>query len=899
MKRLQKFSTDNRKLALVHNYLYQVPNGLRDIIINVRQEKVFVQRLFVERWKNLRQTELQSLGVAERLLISIIINDFVLRLDLLEKVVQAIPAISLEEYPNETLVSVGLEDSSIINILLSEATCRLVRKHQDDLDSLRIDVGKTLEIIDRWFWGENSGESFTGAFALLIKQYLPPLIFSSIAGFVDYACLDKRVLERATRTHVTPKVEPDETQDLQRQEQLNPESDTSRWWFARQLQNWLKEQVKGVISRNAILLQIDTSILHLLDLDTVAYLYVDWVRYLITFGSRFKSKLKPSTIEQYSRLVFRYLFESINPQLTIDEFLTQHMEFHNIPILSDIAGSSAQQLNAAMDVFKTYLLEIHSVETDIAEMSPYQGMTEAEIVWPCEIHEASRQARLIPDRTLSVNCTIAFVLSTLVRLRISELLALKIRDFQISKLEAALLLRIRRSKSDAGERTVRIPLENADLIVEFLRHRIDVDKAGSKVSLWGNYETDDVYRKSAFVSKINGILKQVTGDTTARYHWLSHSKVTSEFWQLFSGHSRYLQQPNPVFALVADLGHLSYETSWSTYTHCADHLIVQAARNLWGLIPRECLPSFELRMWLSAASINTYKSTVRRGNSRGVFVGQSHARMIYGHELNKAVPPFDQSVLQFPVFQDIWPKTRKIADLIPVDIFKLVCVFTHNGVIDRANLVQQFGFDREMFDRIYWVLAGYGRFESVSAWNPDVLSYSTHLKKAFSPGFRHITNAMLLALNAGSFNRNEDYFYLREIFTSKNVVLPLSDPRVKRLIDFLKTSGVEPGQCSFEIGVLVPRSDSDQLINLFRYTYLSVPRVSYCKGSGRKQVRLHVYKPDLRSTSTAFNSENESLVGSVTEKRSRSGNRAAIGVCVQAAFFCQIVVWDLRQRGGL
>ena len=127
----------------------------------------------------------------------------------------------------------------------------------------------------------------------------------------------------------------------------------------------------------------------------------------------------------------------------------------------------------------------------------------------------------------------------------------------------------------------------------------------------------------------------------------------------------------------------------------------------------------------------------------------------------------------------------------------------------------------------------------------------------------------------------------------------MHDPRFKKLVEFLKASQVDPEQCSFEVGVLVPVSDSDQLINLFKYIYLCAPRVSYCKGSGRRQVRLHISKPDLRSTSTAFKSEKESLVRGVVAKSSRPGNRAAIGVCVQAALFCQIVVWDLQQRGGL
>lgn len=896
----QSLEFDKRRQAASPKiYFSQAYNILGDIVINVMPEKVFIQRLFSERWSSLRSSELESLSLAERLLISLIINDLVVRPDILAQVVHEILGGPANKISIGSFVSISLENGSAINIMLSDATCRLLKRHHDDLAALKIDVQKTLSKVNQWFWREENPESFIGGFALFIKPFLPPLIFASIAGFIDFACLDKRVLDRAKRIAGTPNDEPHEISDLQIPNLRNPANDNSRWSLAQQLQNWLKEHANGAISRNAVFVQIDTSLAPSADEDTIAHLYIEWVRYLIAFGSRHKSTLKPSTIHQYARLLFRYLFESIDPQLTIQEFITHYIESPDIPILSDIAGSSAQQLNAALEVFKTYLVEVHRVETDMAKMQGYEVMVEAEIIWPGEIVEAVRRARLIPDRTLSANCSIAFVLSTLLRLRISELLALQIRDFQVSELEAALLVTIRKSKSEAGERTVRVPLEQADLIVEFVRYRTQVDKAQEKASIWGNYENDKVYKQSTFVGQLNGILKLVTGDPTARFHWLSHSKATSEFWQLFSGHSRFLPQPNPVFALAADLGHLSYHTSWSTYTHCVDHLIAQAARNLWGSIPREFLPSWDFRLWLSCTSLNTYKSTVRRGKSRGVSTGQCHSRLVYGKEPKRTSPPFCQGAIQFPSFQEIWPDKKTIVGLTVLDIFNLVCLLTRVDGVDRANLIQQFGIDREIFDRLYWVLGQYGLLESASAWSPDVLRYSSCLEKAFCSGFQNFTKSMISALNAAGFNPKEDYFYLREIIKSKNLALPLHDPRFKKLVEFLKASQVDPEQCSFEVGVLVPGSDSDQLINLFKYTYLRMPRVSYCKGSGRRQIRLHIFKSELRSTSSAIKSEKESLVRGVAAKRSRPGNRAAIGVCIQAVLFCQVVVWDLRQRGGL
>lgn len=899
MTQVALFSKRDNSTKLVDSHFYAAQNGLRDLIISTRPNKAFVEILFIERWKRVRTNELQHLGISERLLLSLIINDLVLRLDLLEEVVHTILTSFQKKLTVESRVSVVLENGSVINVLISAATIRLITKHHADLGVVELDVEKTLAQIDKWFWGEERSESFVGGFALVLKQYLPPMIFASVAGFLEYASLEERVFKRANGPQFRSKADADEINESLASGVQSRQAEDSDWWFAKQVQDWLKDHVKGSMSRNSILIRIDAGVTRLLEPDTVGYMYLDWVRYLIVCGSRYKSKLKPSTIEQYARLVFRHLFESLSPHLSVFDFITQHLKAPELQVSSGVAGSSAPQLNAGLDVLKAYLADVYSIETDIAKMPGHKGIIEAELIWPSEILKAVQQARTIPDRTLAVNCSVALILATLVRLRIGELSRLEIGDFQLSELEQSLLVTIRHSKSDAGERTVRIPMDRARLIEQFLTYRITIDQAGPKSSLWGNYETEDVYRSATFRATLNGILKVATGEPGARFHWLSHAKVTSEFWQLFSGHSRYQKQPNPVFAIVADLGHLSFSTSWTTYTHCADYLIALAARNLWSSIPSEYLPSWDFRIWLSFGSANTYKSTVRRGNSRGVPIGQSHARLIYGDKEKETSPPFNQSEIQFPSFEEIWPESKTATDLTALDILRLVNHLTGAEGVDQVRLIQQFGIDREIFDRLYWMLGQYGRFESASVFNPDHIRYFSNLEKAFSHGFRRTTEAMLLALTSGAFNQQEDYFYLREIFTSRNLVVPPNNPRFKKLIALLKASGVEPEQCSFEVGVLANQSDSDQLINLFKYTYLRAPRVTYSNGNGRRQIRLHIYKPDSGSTSKTFKSDNTALVSSVSTGRSRPGNRASIAVCVQAALFCQVVVWDIHQRGKL
>ena len=195
-----------RQAASPKIYFSQAYNILGDIVINVMPEKVFIQRLFSERWSSLRSSELESLSLAERLLISLIINDLVVRPDILAQVVHEILGGPANKISIGSFVSISLENGSVINIMLSEATCRLLKRHHDDLAALKIDVQKTLSKVNQWFWREENPESFIGGFALFIKSFLPPLIFASIVGFIDFACLDKRVLDRTNRTHATPNI---------------------------------------------------------------------------------------------------------------------------------------------------------------------------------------------------------------------------------------------------------------------------------------------------------------------------------------------------------------------------------------------------------------------------------------------------------------------------------------------------------------------------------------------------------------------------------------------------------------------------------------------------------------------------------------------------------------------
>lgn len=887
MSKAQLFDEQSQsRSVLVDNYFTCSKNNLGDLIINARPNKVYLLNEFIARWKKIQNAELQKLSVSQRLVVFLVVNDLVFRRDLLTLLLPEIANRCKEPASLSSRISLSVDEDCFINIILSKATLDLIAEHRQEYSTLRVDVAEMLRQLDQWFWKDRN-EQFVGTYSLVVQRFLPPIIFASVCGFVPYFSLPEKCFARLTRfdeeeSSLVLADEPDDDEDPPGDDIRNPRMGRSvgrsEWLSVDRLFDYLLLFKKGDLSRTGLLEAIE-EICALEDEESVQFLFLDWVNYMISCGSTRKSLLKPSTILQYSRLVFESVFQSLSPTERFEDWLDRLVE-DDTNSLSAVAQSSVQQLKAALEIFNSYIADKHPAEIGLSELPNYESRTDANIVWSDEISRAITSARLLPDAVLAINCAIAIILAIKVRLRISELLNFRVGDFEVSKTEGVLLVTVRKSKSQSGQRTVRIPLDEAATLIEFLDMRISTDRADAKASLWGSYTTSEIHRVSSFKSHLNKILKLTTGDLSVSFHSLSHAMATSNFWALWKESPTVASHPNRIFYIAANFGHLSYTTTWSRYTHCVEYLIHRAVREMFASFPEDYLPSFTFRMWLANVSKNTFKSALARSAARGITPGHVQEKMTFGESRSINYPPFEQIGIKIPSLEDLTPLPRRSQALRPLDVFNICVALTAKNGANKADLANRFGIDLVDMESIIDELGYFGEIYRIDIFDPGLTGFRTPFSHAFLHSFRAVTFSMLARLSVQIFNpsNEHDRSYVLKVVTGNWIELSLQDLGFIKLFEFLKTCGVDAAQCVLHVGSEVPQNTSKTIEEFFRHTFLRDAELVYTHHRGKKIIRLQI----LNSSSP-------------TKAPKRSGNRASITCCLQAALMCQFLIWRLAR----
>lgn len=884
--------------VLVDRYFEYSESALGDLIISVRPNKVYLSSEFISRWKRIGNNQLRELGLGQRLIAFLIINDLVFRKDLLELLLPEIANRCRTPNPLSDRITITLEEDSFINVILSKATLRLINDHKEELAYLKIDVDENLQRLNHWFWGEKQ-EEFVGTYALVARRFLQPLIFASVCGFLRYFSLPQHCFERLELTNQdeSDEARDDELDDMVYQatedskRRPNTQSSPKAEWFSvYRLFELIRSYKKREKSEHDLLENI-AGLKKFQDQESVQFLFIDWIDFMISVGSRHKSKLKPSTIEQYSRLVFECLFSGLSPQMRHEKFLGE-LCASNADLLFAVAESSRQQLKAALDIFRNYISTSYDSDLSFSHLPIRETRTVANIIWPAEISSAIALARNIADATLAIHCAVAIILAVKVRVRISELLNLLVGDLAVSQTEGMLLVTIRKSKSKAGQRTVRVPLKEVQTIVEFLDTRVSIDRADSKDSLWGSYSSSETYQIYQFKTSLNKLLKSATGDLISSFHSLSHTRATSDFWRVLGGASRPPEHPNQIFRVAADFGHLSYSTTWTRYTHCVEYLIHRGASAMFENIPADDLPSFTFRVWLANSNKNTFKSTLARSIRQGATASNVHQKIIYGDTCAAKYPPFDQSTIQFPSLEDLTPPPRSASSLRTIDVYEICTAASAERGVRKMDLANRFGIKPSDLDLVFDELGKFGEFESV-AIHQGVVVFRSRFNLAFGHSFSATTLSLVRALNANAFNNKEDYLFVHGLVSKRHIELSMKQHSVTKLIDFLKFAGIQTDQCTLQVGVDVDSKDSEQMEGFFLHTFLSGIRMIHSSSHGKNAIRLHIFKKSIDACTQPQRNDTPS-------RRDRlitvPGNRSVIDRCVQAAFMCQLVIWEIERK---
>lgn len=298
----------------------------------------------------------------------------------------------------------------------------------------------------------------------------------------------------------------------------------------------------------------------------ISSLILAWAISLVATGTRNQSNLSQATIANYLGVAALKVFQ-IFKSLDIQE-LDENTLISNYKKIIDMCSEGQRNIGAsAISAFHSFLEDWVGV-TEINRRDFHQdvdSIPKANIVWPHEItsildwlDHATCDERLIQFWRLAI------LISSEVRIRIGELLSIKMED--IHPFESVVEIFIKGKKTRAAKRTVSIKsVETQESLIQFLKRR-NIEGAHQKDYMFGDPKNPTkFYKLGQFYFGFNTLLKSATGDQTVSIHTLSHTVISNKLVSpLVGGEPSFI---NPLSQHATDFGHFSILTSCSEYMH--------------------------------------------------------------------------------------------------------------------------------------------------------------------------------------------------------------------------------------------------------------------------------------------------------------------------------------------
>jgi integrase len=352
------------------------------------------------------------------------------------------------------------------------------------------------------------------------------------------------------------------------------------------------------------------------DAGPVSSLISGFVIDFIESGTPTQTVISRSTVELYTRAALHKLFAAFQKReiesLSALEFNSIYLEIRN-------AAKAGNQKTTAAALTAWHAFLVRCLDVPVLNSSLYQGLPEivprANVVWPHEQEtvwtwiEAAQCDERLRDQLL-----VAFAIASKLRIRISELLALRLRNITKTADEVAIeicpLRRDNRLKTEAGRRIQTVEETRARSVIDAWVTRRVQEGAYPNDFLFGDpYSPAHGYRLGATYFALNAMLKAVTGDDAISFHILSHSFLTDELGK--AAVALPLSDVNPYDATSAAAGHASSQTSFYYYFHAFETPIRLALNQA---IQDTCLtdPVVVLNSKISAHALRKRRS--RAGN---------------------------------------------------------------------------------------------------------------------------------------------------------------------------------------------------------------------------------------------------------------------------------------------
>lgn len=336
---------------------------------------------------------------------------------------------------------------------------------------------------------------------------------------------------------------------------------------------------------------------------------VAWAVYLSSKGTRFKTILKPRTIENYVFLIANSLLSSViqNDFLSCDE-----SGFEEIYLRTIESADTNRRFDLVSRLREFHSFLIDNYEADDIEWSAIYAaagifveptFADANFISECEYLDVL--ASISSDETLSEQLSIQYSILIFFGyrfgLRFGEALKVQYKDIQYNNENFSIWIHnsiFGETKSPAGVRIVLLLEKLSTIEISIIEKAFNYaaecfaeDTQAALASQDANSrEMIDRYSAASYISKQ---LKSITGDNSIRFHHLRHSWATRIFITLntdkdpvifkqFSS-SEYNQEQiiefigtteeaYPLRSLMTAIGHSNESTTLASYVHSIDQI---------------------------------------------------------------------------------------------------------------------------------------------------------------------------------------------------------------------------------------------------------------------------------------------------------------------------------------
>lgn len=510
-------------------------------------------------------------------------------------------------------------------------------------------------------------------------------------------------------------------------------------------------------------------------------LILAWACDLIGQGTSNKTNISVSTIVNYVGVLARPIFGAIRHQ-EINDWDAQKFEELYDQILREISTGQKRNMASAISSWHQFLVNwldtppiTKKLHDQVSEAPP-----QANILWAHEynlIQEWLTNAQC--DERVILYLQAMFCVAYKIRIRIGELLKLKISDINIfdSKVEIS----IRGTKSKAAKRRIEVESFEVIELIKLIQRRQNESALPDDLLFADPNRLDKVFELSKLYTYSNQLLKVATGDRTIRFHSLSHTVISLTISQILAGGTTALL--NPMHQSATDVAHFSVLTSTHEYVHLYEDAIRETInRGLQDLV----ITSQTASKW----SRDTPEAIRKRVSRGGIVKNHMYWQIIFGsshisridaiedaYKTEKPKKPQFLSEINMPdyikilnVFGDFSTNTPietiALRQSIKTEQIKNLLTYA-KSVIFKGNLHQDINFDSSI-NKVAFTIGKLGGVDFIKTQKPK-LNRITKLFQRY-----YLTNDILDGAKAWLILQKSKYIAISSDTDSRNLVLALS-----------------------------------------------------------------------------------------------------------------------------